>query len=490
MIVEILGAKMLAPYFGTSHFVWTAQIGVTLLALASGYYFGGWLADRSARPARLYCCIGLAAAYLGVTVVSCQPVAYACLQMNLALGSIATSLALFFIPLTLLATTGPFLARLLTSSVEKVGGQVGRLTAISTLGSVVGTGLIGYALLPLLPNSYTMAATAALLAAMVAAYFAAFGKKAPAKVAILVLMSAGLVVGGLGLFHRSDESDARLEELYSGNSHFGRLQVMRDVGSGRLRYLNDFLIQNTYDPARKQSTSMFTFMLHELAGAYRQSISNVLCIGLGMGIVPMQFARDGAQVDVVEINPSVVPLAVRYFDLEPARLHIVFGDGRYFLNATKRQYDALILDAFLGDSSPSHLMTREAFAAMRRVLRPGGVLVINSFGAFEPGRDFFSASLERTLQAVFKRVRIHAAGSGNTFYVASDNPDLAPLREPDLQQIHPMCQRGVRDAFESVMSFPPDRGRVLTDDFNPVEFYDAANREWLRRQLALDMRAF
>src|SRR5450759_2365866 len=76
MIVEILGAKMLAPYVGTSHFVWTAQIAVTLVALAAGYYMGGRLVDRSPRLGRLYWSILCAAIYLGFTVIAVEPVAY------------------------------------------------------------------------------------------------------------------------------------------------------------------------------------------------------------------------------------------------------------------------------------------------------------------------------------------------------------------------------------------------------------------------------
>jgi hypothetical protein len=142
LIVEILGAKMLSPYVGTSHFVWTAQIAVTLLSLAVGYWFGGWLVDRSQNLRRLYTCILLAAVYLCFTVPFTAKVAFACLQFPLAVGSLLASLFLFFVPLTLLATVGPFVIRVLTSVVAGVGGTVGRLSAISTLGSVLGLSLI------------------------------------------------------------------------------------------------------------------------------------------------------------------------------------------------------------------------------------------------------------------------------------------------------------------------------------------------------------
>src|SRR5512139_3628951 len=133
MIVEILGARMLSPYVGTSHFVWTAQIAVTLVALACGYYAGGRLADRSQQLPTLYWAILSAAVYLALTVLICEPVSYWCLDFNLALGSLLASTILFFIPLALLAMTAPFLIRVITSSVAGVGGNVGRLTAISTL---------------------------------------------------------------------------------------------------------------------------------------------------------------------------------------------------------------------------------------------------------------------------------------------------------------------------------------------------------------------
>src|SRR5437773_9808583 len=150
MIVEILGAKMLAPYVGTSHFVWTAQIAVTLMALASGYYVGGRWVDRAPRLRSLYLAIVAAAAYLCGAATLVERVAYACLGLRLALGSLLASAVLFFVPLALLATVGPFMVRVLTQSLQGVGGNMGRLTAVSTLGSVLGTLLIGYVLIPLL----------------------------------------------------------------------------------------------------------------------------------------------------------------------------------------------------------------------------------------------------------------------------------------------------------------------------------------------------
>ncbi|MBI3882067.1 MAG: fused MFS/spermidine synthase [Verrucomicrobia bacterium] len=485
MVVEILGAKMLAPYFGTSHFVWVAQIGVTLAALASGYYLGGRLADRSPRLTLLYGALLLAAVWLALTVVMTEPVAYACLDFRLAVGSVLASLILYFVPLTLLAMTGPFLIRTISESLVNLGAQVGRLSAISTFGSFVGTAGIGYVLIPLLPNSTTMLLNAGLLVVLATVYFLVWARRPnPASKLIAVWAVIGLAAALEARVQTARLSGA--QELFRGNSHFGMLQVVEHEGTRY--YLNDFLTQNLYDPKTKQGTAMFTYMLAELARAYSPRLDSALCIGMGVGIVPMDFAHAGMRVDVVEINPAIVPVAQKFFDFDPAKAHVTIDDGRHFLNRTTNRYDAVILDAFLGDSSPAHLMSREAFASMRRVLTTNGVLVINCFGELDPHNNYFTASLDKTLRTVFKSVRIHADGSGNLFFVATDQGELPEPRMPDLTKMHPSVRSRVERAFNRVLAVPPADGIVLTDNYNPVDYYDARNREELRKQLAFSMK--
>jgi spermidine synthase len=488
MVVEILGAKMLSPYLGTSHFVWTAQIAVTLVALACGYYAGGWLVDRSLRLGRMYAGILAAGAYLAMTIALHESVAYACLKFDLAVGSLLTSAFLFFIPLSLLAMVGPFFIRVLTSSVSGVGGNVGRLTCVSTLGSFVGTVAIGYVVIPFLPNSMSMYFTALVLLLLAGIYSLVWGRTKGNKTMSIVLLVAA---GGLGYAGVQSEhwEGTHSEELFRGNSNFGLLQVIQQKESPHRFYRNDYLLQNTYDVTERKSISMFTYMLHGLARAYSPRVDDVLCIGMGIGIVPMEFVRDGTKVDVVEINRAVVPVAERFFDFEPDKMNIIIADGRYVVNQTTKRYDAVVLDAFLGDSSPSHLMTREAFKSMRRILKPEGVLVINTFADLDGAHDFFGASLYKTLTNVFTSVRIHSGRNGNTLFVAAMKAQLDIIHLPDFSRVYAGCVGLVREAFATLREPNPAHGRVLTDDYNPVEFYDAANRESLRRNLARSARA-
>jgi spermidine synthase len=488
MIVEILGAKMLAPYFGTSHFVWTAQIAVTLASLALGYYAGGRLADRSERPGRLYAAIMIAALALVATVAVRESLAYALLSLPLAAGSLLAAICLFFVPLFLLAMTGPFVVRTATRSLSAIGATVGRISSISTLGSFIGTGAIGYLLIPLLPNSVTMYGTAAVLALLSGIYFLSWGRsrRAAASLSLCVLAGAGLGVYGLG---RDVPGTARGAELYRRNSAFGLMQVIQDRESPYRYFLTDYLTQNVYDTSRGSSSVMFTYMLEGLARAYAQRLDDVLCIGLGVGIVPRNLAASGSRVDVVEINPALIEAARDYFDLDPSAFDLIEGDGRWYLNSAGKKYDAVILDAFSGDGSPSHLMSLEAFEAARRVLKSGGVLVINTFVDFSSPRDYMGASLYKTLSAVFPGVVVHGARNANTLFVASLRSPLTMLSEPSFSRVHPDALSDVREAFAGIWKPDAGSGIVLTDDRNPVDFYDAKNRERLRRQLALGMRS-
>jgi spermidine synthase len=198
----------------------------------------------------------------------------------------------------------------------------------------------------------------------------------------------------------------------------------------------------------------------------------------------MRLAHSGILVDVVEINPAVVPLAQEYFDFDISKVNLTIDDARHFLTTTHSRYDTIHLDAFVGDSMPSHLMTLEAFQAIKDHLEANGTLVINSFVSFVPGRDFLGTSLNRTLRQVFKEVAIHASDSGNVFYVASDRTPLNVVRTPTFAETHPSKYLQVRATFANRVTVAPELGVVLTDDYNPADFRDAANREELRKLLA------
>lgn len=397
------------------------------------------------------------------------------------------SMFLFFVPLTLLSVSGPFIIRVLTQSTQSIGRQVGRLSAVSTLGSVIGTLLIGYVLIPFIPNSITLLVCAGVLFGIVLIYFAIWNRDFKTITKICITGIIAMIAGVLVAQKDSISGHRGMKELARRNSHFGLMQVLESE-DGKRYYLNDLLTQNIYDSKTKQSLTVFTYMLSDLAMAYGKKLDKLLIIGLGVGIVPRQFAEQGAEVDVVEINDRVGILGKTFFDFDPEQVRIHIGDGRHYLGTNDATYDAILLDAFLGDSSPSHLMTQECFHAMQSRLHHDGILVINSFGSFRAGEDFFVSSLFKTLQSVFKSVKVHDGGRGNVFFVASNRASLKADRHYDFSHVHPLIRSHAEMAYKNLVDINSQRGMILRDDYNPVEFYDAAVREGIRKNLALWMK--
>ena len=482
LVIEILGARILAPWVGTSHFVWTAQITVTLVALSVGYQLGGLLADDPRRPpvARLEACVLGAALVLALAVRLRGTIAASCLHLDLPLAAVLCSAAMFFVPLVLLAAVGPMLVRLLDAPSTGAGRLVGRLLAVSTLGSVAGAVAVGYLVVPRISNPTAMYLVCGALAALAVGHRVAWRRARAAPVAVAAAVTLSLLVPGDG-----SGGWRKVEEVYRHDSSFGLIQVLRDSGARREFLVSDYLVQDVWDMDERRSDAAFTWVLEELALGYAASTRDVLCIGLGLGAVPSTFAARGAQVDVVEIDPEMVAVAERHFGFDRRRVALHVGDGRVFLARSARRHDVIVLDAFIGDSIPSHLFTREALQAARDRLAPGGVLVINTYAEVVSGRDFLGASLERTLATVFPAVRVHRDGDLSVFYVATGDGELV-MRPAGTSARVPARLRG--EVAATLLDSRParaDRGMVLTDDFNPADVWDAPNREALRRRWAV-----
>ncbi len=242
----------------------------------------------------------------------------------------------------------------------------------------------------------------------------------------------------------------------------------------RRRCLHGGLVQNTYDPLTRRSLSHYTGALLGLARAYTSCVERALCIGLGAGLVPRELARGGARVDVVEINPAMAAVAATHFDFDPKAVSLAIQDGREFLASTSRQYDAVILDAFMDGNIPPHLVTVESLRLAKSRLKPEGVLVINAFGETSPAYREGAARLDRTLRCAFASAAVvqHASGQGNVFFVAARRVPLKPIRPPDFSAEHPdlrfglmLMWQGVRppDGREGPVSRDADSPRLLSD---------------------------
>ena len=320
---------------------------------------------------------------------------------------------------------------------------------------------------------------------LAAAYFLLYRRAAWAFL-LLILPWAAAPGGSDVEAALADGTRARLVEARSGFS--GALRVVEySYGALRVReMLIDGLVQGAVDAATLQSTYETVYLLQALPLAHRPGGRRALVAGLGPGLVPKWLHEQGIATEAVEIDPAVLELARRHFGL-PAAVPVALEDARLFFGSARLQYDYVILDVFNGDTTPYHLLTREALSALKLRLAPGGVVAVNLVASADGAS---ARAVLGTLERVFGAVRVYplrAPGSplANLVAIAGE----APLGEPRLDEsflaaVHPLARAGVQRALDAARSFTAPPGTpILTDERNPVDVQDAAVREELRRQI-------
>jgi spermidine synthase len=215
-----------------------------------------------------------------------------------------------------------------------------------------------------------------------------------------------------------------------------------------------------------------------------------LVIGLGAGLVPRWYEQQGITTDVVDIDPYVVEVAREYFGFSNTG-EVVVADARRYLRTTGKRYDYIVLDVFNGDTTPGHMLSIEALRLVRDRMTDGGILAINLIGSLKQN-PFMTASVLRTLREVFRTVSVYPnysvrneAGGGNITVIAYDAPERSPQFAKALaSSVHPLAQAGVSRYLGSQYRIPDGvRAVVLTDDYNPIDFFDVQLKEWVRKTI-------
>ncbi len=488
MVIEVLGSRVIGPFFGVSLFVWTSLISVTLIALAFGYAIGGWLADRRDRPGWLYAIIALAGLATLLVPVLRGAVLELTVPLGLRAGSFAATLLLFGPALGLLGMVSPYLVKLARRESADLGFTVGGFYALSTLGSVAGTVLTGFVLIALLGVDRIFQLTGTLLLLLAASYFVLFARR-PAAVALLLLAVPGWF-GSHALVDRMMANGTRVTELETRDSHYGRVQVLDYTGvSVRSRELSiDGLIQGGIDLNSGLTIYEYPYFLQFVPTALQPAGKRALVIGLGAGMVPGWYVQRGVTVDVVDIDPDVVDMARHYFGFRTnGVIHV--EDARTYLARPGVPYDYILLDVFSGDVTPGHLLSREAVALLAGRLAEGGVLAMNLIGSI--GRDnYMTASVVETFRTAFDTVEVVPTfdparnnGEGNLIVTAYQGPrrEVTPRV---LSTVHPMAAEAVSRNLVRRVTFPPETpAMVLTDNYNPIDVFDAPLRERVRRSI-------
>ncbi len=401
MGLEIVGSRLIAPFFGSSVFVWGGLISIFLGALSLGYYLGGTMADRWPRATVLATLLTLAGATILALPVVARPVLAAFDAWNLGprLNPLLASVTLFAIPSVLMGTTSPFAIKLVAKDLATVGTSAGVLYALSTAGSIAGTVGTAFFLVPTLGVRtilYLLGGSLLILAALLAMRHAiALRPALGTGLFLLVLLVPGPTQGAPIALPTS-------RVIYEKDSVYHQISVLEDGLNRYLRFNRSFqggmVIRDPFE-----SPFLYTSYAH-LARVFHPGMRRVLLIGLGAGTIPKRFARDYPElvIDSVELDPAVVDVAKRYFDIkEDARHRIIVQDGRVHLRRSEAKYDLIILDAYFAEGIPFHLATKEFLEIVRDHLAPGGIVVSNIIGALEGPQSTLFRALYKTYASIF-----------------------------------------------------------------------------------------
>lgn len=475
LAIEILGTRILGPFYGVSLFLWSALISVTLAALGFGYILGGYWADRRASYTILGTLLWLAGLWLLVLpwlkhlVLSLEAV------LGLRLAVLVAAFILFFPPLALLGMVSPYAIKLKTDHLSKVGRSAGTLTAISTFASVISALLTGFFLIPIVGVRWLTFGIAVLL---IGTGLVTTFKSRKSRLVSATTLSSLLFVALVGWQLPVERPDPATGLLFIQESPYAEIKV---VDKNEARYLLiDGGVHTMIDRANGGTMQRYAAAM-DLVKNFFGSNKQLLIIGLGGGAIAKSFAMDGWQVDAVEIDPVVIKVAKQYFSLQDFECRIYQMDGRQFLLTHPEKYDLIIMDAFGSSSIPFHLITSETFRLVQNHLKSKGIFAINieSVGWDSKLVQAVSATLKLSFNNLLVLPTSEPPNSlGNLVILASDReyefPEEWLGRPVDYVDVDPyqhwvVVQRN--HAWDNRFVPEATGSSVLTDDLNPVDIW-------------------
>lgn len=481
MVIELLGTRMIAPFYGASIYVWSSLISVTMIALSLGYFIGGRWAD-STKKIGLSLIIALAALMTLLIPWVTRPILLVTDQFGLRAGAFSSALLLFSPSLTFLGMVSPFAIKLTTKGLDKVGTSSGSIYAVSTVGSVVGTLLLGFFLFPAIGSREILIGVAfflMLLAMAVTYYERKYLALRKTILPVLLLLAIGLFLApqivGAGYGHVDRKQFTILSEK---ESLYGWVRVI-DEPKRDMRFLTSDASMIGAASLSSGKTLLAYQEIVNLIPALAPSMKHGLIVGLGAGhMANMLYKNYQMSTDTLEIDPAVAEAATRFFDYKATGKAIV-GDARYQIRHLEGPYDLIIHDCFTGGAEPAHLLTVETLQQLRSLMTDKGILALNFVSFLQNGQNKALASVARTIAKVFPHYSVFISEPGEDFndfiFLASNDPISLDSKVLSKQQRNWLAKR--------LVDIDINQGVVLTDNLNPLEHFQTRKAERYRQVL-------
>lgn len=484
MAVEMSASRLLAPHFGTSIFVWTNVIGLVMIALALGYYFGGKISDRNPEKGLLMKIILVASILILIIPLLINPVAdlttINIFKANVSsviilIGSFFSTLLLFVLPVLLLGMVSPFTIKLLSLTNNNVGKVSGSVFAFSTLGSIFGTFLSTIALIPLIGTKRTIFVSALLLLLVSSIGLIKKNKK------YLLLFFIFLPILFLNIFSVKKDANA----LYETESSYQYIEVIEETDGTKYLYYNAGLGINSVHNPNKNITGYYYDYYNLLPEIIAKKDLDVLIIGFAGGTIANQlsnyFPEKNINIDGVEIDDKVIEVSKKYFDTDGKGFNIYNDEGRMFLKQSEKKYDLIIIDAYNNQLHiPFHLTTEEFFKLASDKLSADGIVAINVNA--ESRESKLLRAISNSIAKNFDQVVIAPVDYSFNYMIVGGNRevDLKKIEPSDIHQdLSPILQYVKRKSY----LYNYDNSVIkLTDDRAPIEYFtDRMIFEYLRK---------
>lgn len=481
LAVEMSAARLLGNVFGTSNLVWACIIGLILIYLAAGYWLGGRLADKHPTKLYFYRILAWAGLTVGLIPLIARPVlrvsanAFDQMQVSILFGAFAAVMVLFIIPVTLLGTASPFAMKLILEDTQTAGKTAGKISAVSTLGSFIGTFLPGLILIPLIGTyrTFLFFAGSLILIALIGLWLEGKWR------AVLPLIWMPLVIILLAVFGTRGTDKTSEGMIYETESTYNYIQVLESEDYRFLRLNEGQGVHSIYHPSLLNYYGPWAQVIvapffNDYASV--DEVSRMAIVGLAAGTTAREAAAvyENIVIDGYEIDPKIVQVGKDYFDMNLPNLNVFVQDGRWGLSKSPFLYDVISVDAYRPPYIPAHMTTLEFFQIAHDHLEDDGVLVIN-VGRSPTDRSLIDG-LSTTIRQIFPTIFVmDIPQSFNTMIYATKSLgsweyfQLNYARMANDAATHPLLRDVMAFTLEN-RAMDPEMTHVYTDDWSPVEW--------------------
>ena len=469
MILELIAARILSPYVGSSNLIWTTIIGIMLVSMSIGYWFGGKMADKNKENDIKILSNYLLISAIATSIIPILEVVFidvlSQMSSNLILVAIICATVTFGIPSFLLATVSPIAVKIKNNSMNHIGATSGKISSLSTIGSIFGTFFAGFILIPNLGVRNIILGCSILLWILSIYLFNKKDKKYYILMIVELVIIIGLNLLGGYLFQvKNPEITRDIDSEYSriwvtnvnaGENTYKTLQV--DTG------LESYINQTTGEMG---ATYLYYYDLFEY---YNKEAKDALMIGGAAYTYPMHYLKkyENKTIDVVEIDKTMTEIAEEEFGLDKnnPNLGLITQDGRSYLNYNEKKYDTVFIDAFKGLNAPFELTTYEAMQKVYNSLNENGTVITNIISSIEGDESDFIKYEYSTYKAVFDEVKVFKV-----------NPNRLDDEEQNLILVgikgNGNINADIEEKYSELLSneikdFNSDKS-IVTDDYAPI----------------------